>query len=129
MAITLPAFQSPLSVPSAQNNFIAYQSANLPVTGSSSSVTFTAVQQSGRVTIIVANTGTVGAYLASGVGSATAVASTTSPLPSTGTAISPCFYVAAGAIYTLDFVEHTDTFAAITATGTTTLEISVGSGS
>ena len=129
MATTLPSFQSQLSVPSAVNNFIAYQSAKMNATSSSSSVTFDAVPTTGRVTAVVANSGTVGAYLASGAGSATAVASTTSVSPSTGTAVSNCFYVAPGAIYTLDFIIGTNTFAIITAASTTTIEISVGAGS
>ena len=129
MTTTLPPFTGQISQQIAQNNFIANQSAQIDVTSVSSGVLFTAVPTTGRVSIIVANTGIVGAYLASGVGSATAVASTTSPQPSTGPAIANCFYVAPGAIYTLDFILNTNYFAAVTASSSTTLEISVGSGS
>lgn len=130
MAITPPTGFSFLSQPTTANNFLATQSASLAVTNTSSSVTFTNVPGTGRVTICVANSGTKGCYLASGHTAATAVASSATPAPANGNnAVSNCFYLAPEAIYTLDFVGGTNTFAAITAgSDTTTIEISVGWG-
>lgn len=134
MTITPPNFQSLLSLPVQANNFIATQSAQLPVSNSggtgSASVTFTDVPGTGRVTLKIANTGTKTCYLASGHGSATAVASTTTPQPASGTgAVANCDTIPAGAILTQDFVQGTDTWAAICAgSDTTTLELSTGYG-
>lgn len=129
MAITPPIMQSKLSQPFQANNFIAVQSAQLAVTNSSGSITFTDLPGTIRVTAKITNTGTVGCYLASGAGSATAVVSSSTPQPANGTgAVANCDCIAAGAILTQDFVQGTNTFAAITASGSTTLEISVGYG-
>lgn len=130
MAITPPRAQSFLAIPTLQNSFIAVQSAQLAVTAASASVTFTDLPGTLRITAIITNSGSAGCYLATGATTATAVVSTSTPAPATGTeAVANCFYLAAGAIYTLDFVAGTNTFAAICAgVGTTTLEISVGWG-
>lgn len=129
MAITPPIFRSKLSQPMQANNFIAVQSAQLAVSGTSSSVTFTDLPGTDRVTAKITNSGTVGCYLASGAGSATAVVSSSTPTPTTGTgAVATCDYIGAGAILQQDFMPGTTTFAAITATGSTTLEISTGFG-
>lgn len=123
--------QSLLTQPVQQDNFVAIQSGQIDATTSSSSITFTALNIGTiRTSAIIANTGTVAAYLASGSGSATAVASSTTPQPAaSSTAVANCFCIPPGAIYTLGFEQGTNTFAAITASGSTTLEISVGYGS
>lgn len=134
MTITLPNFQSQLSMPIQSNNFVAIQSAQLAVSNSggsgSASVTFTALPGTLRLTAKITNSGSKGCYMASGHTTATAVVSTGTPTPSSGTNIvATCDYVAAGAILTQDFVQGTNTFAAICAgTDTTTLEISIGLG-
>lgn len=134
MTIANPTFQSQLSVPIQANNFIAYQSAQLSVSNAgasgSQSVTFTAVPDGvNRVTFKITNSGTKGCYIASGKNAATAVTSSSTPTPTSGTAVSTCDYVAAGSILTQDFVGGTNTIAAICAgTDTTVLEISIGSG-
>lgn len=134
MAITPPAFQSQLSQPFNSNNFIAVQSAQLTVsnTGASGSlnITFTDMPGTGRVTMKITNSGTKGCYLASGKGSATAVVSTGTPTPANGTGVvATCDYIAAGSILTQDFIQGTNTFAAIcNGTDTTTLELSSGFG-
>lgn len=128
MAFTFPTFRSLLSQYFTPNNFIALQSAKLAVTDVSGSISFSDFATSGRITLVITNTGTNGCYLSSGTSSATAVTSTTSPLPSTGS-VSTCHYLAPGSVQTLDFVSGTYTFAAICASGlTTTLEISIGYG-
>lgn len=137
MAITPPASQSLLSVPIQSNNFIAVQSAKIIVSNSGSSgsqsLTFTDVPGTVRITAKITNSGTKGVYLASGSSSGLpviAVASTTTPQPASGTAaVATCDYIAAGAILTQDFVQGTDTFAAICGgSDTSTLEVSVGYG-
>lgn len=131
MTISPPAFASQLSLPIVANNFIALQSAQLAVTNASGSVTFTNIFTGGqRLTAKITNTGTNGAYLASGKATATAVVSTSTPQPTSGTnAVSNCDFIAQGAILQQDFIAGTDTLAAICAgSGTTTLEISVGTG-
>lgn len=129
MSITPPKFLSALSQPFQSNNFIAVQSAQLAVSGTSSSITFTDLPGTNRVTLKITNSGTTGCYLASGIGSATAVVSTSTPTPISGTGVvATCDYIAAGAILQQDFIQGTNTFAAITATGSTVLEISTGYG-
>ncbi len=121
MAITPPASESLLSVPIQSNNFIAVQSAKIIVSNSGStgsqSLTFTDIPGTIRITAKITNSGTKGVYLASGSSSGLpviAVASTTIPQPSSGTAaVATCDYIAAGAILTQDFVRGTNTFAAI----------------
>jgi hypothetical protein len=128
MTITFPVYQQTL--PQQISNFIALQSAKLSVTNSSASITFTAIQPGIKLQAKITNSGTKGAYLASGAGSATAVASSGTPAPASGTPIvANCDYIAAGSILTQDFIPGTDTLAAICAgSDSTTLEISIGLG-
>ena len=133
--MSLPTFQSYLTVPIQSNNFIAMQSAQLAVSNSggtgSASITFTALPGTQRLTMKITNSGTKGAYLASGHTTATAVASSATPTPAASVAnlVATCDYIAAGAILQQDFVAGTDTIAAICGgTDTTTLEISIGAG-
>jgi len=130
MAITPPLYQSKLSAPVQINNFIAIQSAQLAVTAVTGSITFIDIAGTQRVTAKITNSGTKGCYLASGVGSATAVVSSSTPTPTAGDGVvSTCDYIAAGAIFTQDFLPGTNTFAAICGgADTTTLEISIGYG-
>lgn len=134
MTITPPQFQSMLTLPVQSNNFIALQSAQLTVSNSggmgSQSIVFTDLAGTQRVTAKITNSGAKGCYLASGTGSATAVVSTSTPTPISGTGVvATCDYIAAGAILQQDFIQGTTTFAAICAgSDTTTLEISVGFG-
>lgn len=115
---------SMLALPINIINFIPKLSANLSVTGSSASVTFTPIPGSQSQTFKITNKGSHGAYIGWGAGSATAVTST-------GTPTANCDYVAAGAIITQNYQVSTgivDTIAAIQDGGTTTLEISLGYG-
>lgn len=131
MAPTAPRFQSQLSLPIQSNNFIALQSAQLAVTnGTSTSVTFTTTTGTLRVTAKITNSGSKGCYLASGNGSAAAVVSSSTPTPTTGTgAVATCDFIGPGAILQQDFIQGTNTFAAICAgSDTTVLEISIGQG-
>ncbi len=134
MTITNPSFQSRLSQPMQANNFIALQSAQLTVSNSgasgSQSITFTDMSGTGRVTAKITNSGTKGCYMASGHTTAVAVVSTGTPTPTSGAGVvSTCDYVAAGSILTQDYIQGTNTFAAIcNGSDTTTLEISVGTG-
>lgn len=131
MTIVLPTFVSQLTQPVTANNFIAIQSSQLDVTNASASVTFTAVPGTLRVTMKITNTGTTGCYIASGNGSATAIPSVNqTPLPAAGNPIvSNCDYVAAGSILTQDYIQGTNTIAAIcSGSGSTTLELSIGYG-
>lgn len=134
MAISPPVFQSQLSQQVNANNFIALQSVQLTVSNAgatgSASKTFTNIPGTLRVTMKITNTGTKGAYLAGGRTTATAVASSGTPQPTSGdNAVSNCDYIAAGAILQQDYIQGTDTLAAICAgTDTTTLEISIGQG-
>lgn len=113
--------QSFLAMPVTNSNFLSTSSANIATGATSGSVTFTMPPGTTRITAKITNKGTKGAYLAYGAGSATAVASTTTPGPN-------CDYIGAGAILQQDFPPGTDTFAVIEETSTTTLEISVGYG-
>lgn len=133
--MTLPKnFFSRLSQAFTANNFIAVQSAQLTVSNSGASgsqqITFTQFLGTKRITAKITNSGTKGCYLASGVGSATAVVSAGTPTPAVNTgAVATCDYIAAGSILTQDYFEGTDTFAAIcNGSDTTTLEISIGVG-
>lgn len=130
MTITPPAFQSLLTQPVTINNFLAVQSAQLAVSSTSNSVTFTDVPGTIRISAKITNSGAAGCYLASGAGTATAVVSSATPTPASGAGVAAtCDYMAPGAIYTMDFLPGTNTFAAITVgPATTTLEISLGSG-
>lgn len=122
--------RSLLAIPVISKSFLATQSALLPVSAVSASVTFTNVPGTIRVTAKITNSGTKGCYLASGKATATAVVSTATPQPAAGDLlISNCDYIAAGAIYTQDYPAGTNTFASICAgSDSTTLEISVGWG-
>lgn len=134
--MTVPKLVSQLSMPIVTNNFTPVQSAQLTVSNSgasgSQSVVFTTVPGTGRITFKFTNSGTKGCYLATGAGSATAVASTSTPQPafsSSVPSVANCDYVAAGAIITQDYAAGTTTVAAICGGGdTTTLEISIGFG-
>lgn len=134
MAITPPAFKSQLSQTFTANNFIAVQSAQLAVSNAggtgNASLIFTDVPGTLRITAKITNSGTKGCYMASGHGAATAVVSTSTPTPAAGDGVvATCDYIAAGSILTQDYVQGTNTFAAICAgTDTTTLEISIGYG-
>lgn len=126
MATTFTPYtnHSYLAAPILDQNFTPQLSASLAVTGTSNSVTFTPITGTIRQTFKITNKGTHGAYIGWGAGSATAVASTSTPA-------AQCDYVAAGAIITQDYQLATgivDTIAAIQDGGTTTLEISIGFG-
>lgn len=121
--------KSLLATQTLMQNFCPQLSAKLTTSGTSASVTFTPLTGSQRQSFKITNKGTKGAYIAWGVGSATAVASS-------GTPAALCDYVAAGAILTQDFQISTgtvDTIAAIQGAdtqdnGATILEISLGFG-
>lgn len=129
-----PNYFSRLSQAFTANNFIAVQSAQLAVSNAgasgSQSITFTQLTGTKRITAKITNSGSKGCYLASGIGSATAVVSSSTPTPVVNSGDrATCDYIAAGSILTQDFFENTDTLAAICAgTDTTTLEISLGVG-
>lgn len=127
---TPPQFYSQLSQPFQANNFIAVQSVQLAVTGTTASKTFTDIPGTLRITAKITNAGTKGCYLASGRTTATAVVSSGTPTPTnSANAVATCDFIAAGAILTQDYVPGTDTFAAICGgADTTTLEISIGYG-
>lgn len=128
MALTPPALRSMLSMPITSNNFIAMQSAKVSVGTGNQTVTFTNIPSTQRVTFKLSNTGGTAAYIAGGNGSATAVLSTSTPQPTSGSAtVSNCDCIPAGAILTQDYVGGTNTLAFISA-GTTVIEISVGGG-
>jgi len=115
---------SKLALPIISENFCPQLSAKLAVTGTSASITFTPLTGQQRQTFKITNKGNNGAYLAWGVGSATAVASS-------GTPAANCDYIAAGAILTQDFSHAdgiVDTIAAIQDANSTTLEITLGFG-
>lgn len=134
MTITPPQIYSKLSQRVSANNFIAIQSAQLSVSNAgvsgSQSITFSDVAGGLKMTLKITNAGTKGCYLASGIGSATAVVSTSTPQPVSGVeVVSNCDYIAAGSILTQDYPPGTNTFAAIcSGTDTTVLELSTGYG-
>jgi hypothetical protein len=116
--------QSLLATQTLMQNFCPQLSASLAVSGTSNSVTFAPLTGNIRQTFKITNKGSHGAYLAWGSGSATAVASSSTPA-------AQCDYIAAGAILTQDFQVSAgicDTIAAIQDSGSTTLEITVGFG-
>ena len=130
-APVLPQFQSMLSIPTQSNNFIALQSAKITAGVAAGSVTFTALPGTNRVTYKITNTSsTIGAYICGSNSGAivSAVASTTTPQPTSGTAISTCDYIGPGAILQQDFLPLTDTISCITGSSTAVLEISIGVG-
>lgn len=130
MAITPPSFQSKLSPPIVNNNFLAMQSGLLTIGTGSASITFTNIPSSQRVTYKISNTGTRRAWIKGGNsanGPVVAVVSSSTPSPTSGSpSISNCDSIPAGAILTQDFVGGTNTIAAIVAVQSTTLEISIG---
>jgi len=106
-------------------NFQPILSAKMTTTASSQSINF-GVEPIGigdfiMPTYMITNYGAKGAYVAFGNGSATAVASTTTPTPN-------CVYIAAGAVVLLNAPCKHLVFAAIWETSATTLEISIGEG-
>jgi len=123
-----------LSQPFISDNFIAMQSGLLTIgTGAiSTSVTFTIIPSTQRVTYKISNTGTKTAYVCGSNSSAIvpAVISTATPQPtSTLLSTSTCDAIPGGAILTQDYVGGVDTISAICASGSnTTLEISIGGG-
>lgn len=130
--MSLPSFQSLVAQNVNMGNFIAIQSAQLAVTNSSSSITFTLIPGTIRRTFKITNSGSKGCYLASGAGSATAVVSSSTPIPvsSVANAVATCDYIGAGETLIMDYLQGTTTLAAITAgSDSTTLEISSGYGS
>jgi len=113
-----------LAVPMLPQNFCPQISAKITTSGTSASVVFTPLTGTQRQTFKITNKGQNGAYMAWGVGSATAVASS-------GTPTANCDYIAAGAILTQDFQSASgivDTIAALQDTGSTVLEITLGYG-
>lgn len=125
-----PRLVSMLSQPMMANNFIAMQSASLAVgTANSSSVTFTNIPSTGRVTYKFFNSGTKDCFIAGGNSSATAVVASATPTATGTPQVSTCDCIPHGAILTQDFIGGTNTIAAICAgTDTTTLQISIGGG-
>lgn len=134
--MTVPILRSMLSQPVTPNNFYPVQSAQLTVSNSgatgSASVTFTVVPGgASRTTFKICNTGQKTAYIATGITSATAVASSGTPTPAAAApyTAATCDAIPAGAIITQDYAPGTNTIAAICAsTDTTTLEVSIGFG-
>lgn len=114
-----------LATPISAQNFCPQFSAKLTTSGTSSSITFSTLTGTIRQTFKITNKGTTnGAYLGWGVGSATAVASSSTPT-------AYCDYIGPGETLTQDFQISTgivDTIAAIQDGGATTLEISIGGG-
>lgn len=133
MLISLPAYaqninawqnQSLIAQQVIAENFVPQKSAQIAVSAASSSVTFTGLTGTLHTTFKITNKGTSGAYIAWGVGSATAVVSTSTPAAN-------CDYIPAGAVEVLDFQASTgivNTIAAIQDAAPTTLEISMGFG-
>lgn len=113
------------------NNFVPQLSGKIVTSGTSSSYTFTPLTGTNHTTFKITNKGSKGAYIGWGVGSATAVATST-----TGNGVANADYIGAGAIITQDFQSLNgivDTIAAIQGpdtqdNDTTTLEISMGFG-
>ncbi len=126
MAITPPK-QVPLSPQQVRLlNPVPIQSALISASTSSSSVTFTNIPSTNRVTFMLANTGTTAAYIAAGSGSATAVVPTSTPSPTSGTGVQAnSITLDGGATVFLDFLGTIDTIAAITASGTTSVGVSI----
>jgi len=124
-------FSSVFAQPVTMQNFCPTSSAQLAVSNAgstgSASITFTPDISTNRSTFKISNTGTKTAYIAWGVGSATAVVSTSTPAVN-------CDAVPGGSILTQDFISNSgkgtvNTIAAICAgSDTTVLEITQGSG-
>lgn len=111
-------------------NSLALQSVQLPVTSTSASETFTVPLTDTNPSFEITNTSTTtGVYVAFGLTTATALASTTTPSPSSGDAVSASRYLGPGMMVTWGAPVGSDTIAAITASGTATLEISLVLGS
>ena len=131
---TPPRLRSSLSAPVVINNFIAMQSALMTIgTGNlSTSITFTLIPSTNRITYKFANTGTKTAYICGSNSSniVAAVTSSSTPMPtSTLASTSICDAIPGGAILTQDFIRGVDTISAICVSGSnTTLEISIGAG-
>lgn len=121
MSANTPVVQSYLTQPVVIANFSALQSGLLAVSGTSGSITFSAIEGTTRVTAKITNKGSNGAYVTAGVGAQTAVASSSTPAAN-------CDYIAAGTIQIQDYPPGTNVFAAIQDVGATNLEISVGYG-
>lgn len=129
MAISPPRLSSMLSPPITANNFIAMQSSQLACGTGSASLTFTNIPSTQRVTYKFYNSGGNDAYISGGHTVATAVVSSATPQPTSGAAtVSNCDCIPHGAILTQDFVGGSDTIAALTRSGTTIIEISIGGG-
>lgn len=112
------------SQPVTVNNFCPQYSASLLTSGTSGSITFPVTTGTLSQTFKITNRGSNGAYLGWGKGSATAVASS-------GTPMAHCDFIGAGEVLTQNFQISTgvvDTIAAIQQIGATTLEISIGFG-
>ncbi len=115
---------SRVAPPTAPQNFSPTSFASLTTSGTSADVTFTTITNTQRPTFKITNKGSYGAYIAWGVGAATAVASSSTPADGGD-------YIAAGTIQVLDLQSEdgpTDTIAAIQDGNSTILEISYGSG-
>lgn len=126
---TPPKLQSMLSMPIMSDNFIALQSAQLAIGTGSASITFTNIPSTQRVTYKFYNSGGNDAYICGAKTTAVAVVSSSTPQPTSGAAtVSNCDCIPHGAILTQDFVGGSDTIAAITRSGTTAIEISIGGG-
>ncbi len=116
--------QSFLAQPILDQNFTPQLSATITAGTTTGSLTFSPITGNVRQTFKITNTGSVGAYIGWGQGTATAVVST-------GTPTAMCDYIAAGAILTQDFTianGTVDTLAFITATSTAVIQVSVGFG-
>ncbi len=126
-----PQMVSKLSQPFMANNFLAMQSGVLSIGTGAQSLTFTNVPSSQRVTFKLANTGGNAAYIccSNSANPLTAILSSSTPQPtSTLISISTCDCIPAGAILTQDCVGKTDMISAITRSGTTAIEITIGGG-
>lgn len=125
-------YPSYLSQHVRDDNFSPGLSGKITTSGTSASFTFTPLTGSQTTTFQLTNKGDKGAYLAFGVGSATAIASSSS-----GGGAARCYYIAAGAILTVDCPNTgsgpIDTVAGIEGSdtednGATIIEISMGYG-
>jgi hypothetical protein len=134
MAITPPGRPSQLSQRHTADNFVALQSCNILATPTASSITFTNLPGNQPVTFKVFNAGASGKHAywcgSNSANIVAAVASTTQPLPSSGTnAVSTSDCVPAGSILTQDFIYGTDTISVVCASGiSAALELSLGYG-
>lgn len=129
-------YPSYLSQHVRMDNFSASLSGKITTSGTSSRFTFSPITGNQTTTFQITNKGDKGAYLAFGVGSATAVASAAYNAM-TNTGQPSCIYIAAGAILVMDATNTgsgpINTIAAIQGSdtadnGATILEISIGYG-